>query len=199
MECGNLTADIIAANCAKLGVAGTTGMAYIMRYKDIDKSLSTVTGNVISAITMKDDTRAYEFTTIDNSPLGETTANVGTYLTQFQHDLTLRIFTKTEANKDFVNQSANESFVIILANKELGTANDAGTTTGNTKYEVYGWDSGLKLSELTATTDMTDGVVYGVKYGSTDRAREKTLPKSFFATSLATTEAAIEALITPAA
>ena len=49
-----------------------------------------------------------------------------------------------------------------------------------------------------ASTD-GDGVVYTFNLGSDDNARESELPASFYKESLATTEAALAALLAPAA
>ncbi len=64
--------------------------------------------------------------------------------------------------------------------------------------EVYGWDSGLELNDLTASTEMADGVAYLFTVGSGTIAQEGSLPKSFFNTDEATTDAAVAALLTPA-
>ena len=187
MGCGTIAADLVAAICNQPPVGGTGDTAYIVNYEDI--STKTVSAqNVCSAIVLKNGKIGYKYETVEDSILGETTLNKGTYIDTFQQDLTLRVHTKSELAKAFVNDSKGSRLVVIVPNLATGTA-------GEIKWEVYGLDSGLELNELTASTDMADQTVYTLKFGSGEKAKEGTLPKSFFITDLATTEAALESLV----
>lgn len=188
MNCTKIAADAIAAVCGQPPLAGTGKLAYIINFEDADKDGSTVTANVISDIALVDGTSGFSFTTIEDSMMGEGSLNLGTYFKTIQHDVTLRIHAKTEANKTFINNIVGSKVIVILPNLETGAA-------GEIKYEVWGWDAGLEANELTFTTDMADETVYMVKLGSGDKSKEGTLPKSFFITDLATTEAALAALL----
>jgi hypothetical protein len=188
MNCTKIAADLTAAVCGQPPLAGTGARAILLNYDDVDKNASTVTNNIISEIIMDAGTQGYAFTTIEDSMLGETTLNKGTYFESLQHDLSLRIHTKTQAAKDFVDDIVGSKIIAIVENLETGTA-------GEIKYEVYGWDAGLEVNELTATTDMADETVYVIKLGSGEKSKEGTLPKSFFDTDIATTETAITSLL----
>ena len=135
--------------------------------------------------------QGYEVDSLPNAVVGDTPATVGTYVTTFQHTLTVRIFKKSEAAKKFVNQLSTARVVAIVENNERGE-------NGEVKYEVYGWYSGLTLTELTGSTEMTDGVAYQIGLGSSSVAQEKTIPLSFFNTDEATTDAAVNALLSAA-
>jgi hypothetical protein len=74
--------------------------------------------------------------------------------------------------------------------------NRATGAKGSTKYEVYGWDSGLKLSENAFTTDFADNVVFAAKLASDDNSKEGQLPLSYFITSISATETALAGLYT---
>ena len=114
--------------------------------------------------------------------------SVGTYRNTLIHTAMLRIFTKNEDSKKFVNQFiAGARVIAVFKNKEEGK-------DGDVKYEAYGWDNGLEISELTNTVAMTDTIVYDLQLASTDAAQEGSLPKSVFDTDLATTEAMLASL-----
>ena len=89
-----------------------------------------------------------------------------------------------------LDKLAQGKFVVIV--KNLSNAEDA------TKYEVYGWDNGLKCTALDKNTADGDGVIYSFTLASDENAREGSIPKSFFKTSLTVTETALSALLPPA-
>jgi hypothetical protein len=194
MDCSKITAGLTAINCGKPSIPGTGQQVIIINYTDIDREKSTAANNVITSIVLKGTNKAYAFESIDNSTLGEISVNRGTYFSNWQHDLTLRIFAKNEKAKEFVNNLNGTRLVAIVENKEEGPE-------GQVKYEVYGWDAGLELNEATATTDMADLVVYQLKLGSGANSKESSLPKSVFKTGegtesdLQATEAMINTLI----
>lgn len=192
MDCSKITQGFLVADCDGPAIAGTSGRIVLMSFTDIDRAKSTVANNVISAIVLKPGAKAYEVDSLPNAVVGDSPLTVGTYVSTFQHTLTARIFKKSEAAKKFVNQLPTARVVAIVENNERGTK-------GEVKYEVYGWYSGLTLTELTATTEMTDGVAYQVGLGSSSTAQEKTLPMSFFNTDESTTDEAVDALLGAAA
>lgn len=188
MNCLNIGANLIAANCDNPAVAGTGKRVVLLNYDDVDRALSVEANNVISSIVMKATKKGYKFESLGDSTLGESSLNKGTYFNTWKHDLTLRIFAKTEPAKDFANKLAGSKVIAIVENNEIGAS-------GELKYEVYGFESGLELSEATASTDMGDKVVYQLKLSSNDKSTESSLPKSYFKTDLATTETALNSLI----
>ena len=192
LDCGKIASGIVAAVCGKVAASGTTGRVILMNYNDIDKGESEVTGNVASGITLKAGAQGYEYEAFRNGNDGAATLTRGTYRTAFDHSLSLRLFTKNQDAKDFINSLSNARVVAIVENNEGGDA-------GETKWEVYGWDSGLTASEITASTTYTDNAAYSITLNSDDNSKEGQLPLSFFKTDLATTEQMITALLSPAA
>lgn len=191
VDCSKITVGFTQDECLPPAIAGTGPRVILISYSDIDKANSVVTDNVISAIALKDGAVGYEVDSLPNATVGEQTVNVGTYVRTVQHNVTIRIFRKSEAAKKFVNGLLNARVVAIVENNERGE-------NGEVKYEVYGWDAGLELNDLTASTEMADGVPYLFTIGSGTIAQEGTLAKSFFNTDEATTDAAIEALLSVA-
>ena len=187
-DCSKLGMGLQAVVCGKPPVAGTGSKVILLNYSEIDRNLSVVADNVITALVLKQQATGYEFRGLDNSNLGATTLNKGTYMSNFQHDLTLRIFAKNEASKKFANSLNGARVVAIVQNKEQGD-------NGSVKWECYGWDAGLELNEFESNTEMADSVVYQILLGSGENSKESSLPKSVFSTDLTTTETMLDGLI----
>lgn len=192
MDCSKITVGFAMTACGKPALAGTAARVILLNYSDVDKALSEVNAtndNIIESIILQAGAKGYEVDSLPNTTVGEDTLNVGTYNRTHQHNLTIRIFKKSEAAKTFVNGLTNARVVAIVQNNDRGDA-------GDTKYEIYGWDSGLEMNDLTASTEMADNVAYLFTLGSGTIAQEGSLPKSFFNTDEATTDTAVEALLT---
>lgn len=188
MDCSKITAGLVAASCTAAEIAGTGSAVTLLNYADIDKETSVVASNVIQSIVLSGAAVGFTFESLEDSHVGEVALAKGLWYNEFDHTLTLRVFVKTEAAKAFVNGIKNARIVPIVSNKATGTA-------GNTKYEAYGWDAGLKVTELTGTTEFADKVVYTIKLASSDNSKEQTLPKSVFITSLTVTESMLASLL----
>lgn len=196
MNCSDITKNLIAAVCGKQALAGTGARVILINIEDIDRELSEVTGNVINSIVLKSTKKAYAFNSLEDSTVGDFALNKGTWFNTWNHNLPLNIFTKSEASKEFMNTAAGARVVAIVENKEIGTALSGGVvTTGEVKYEVYGWDSGLELLEATGSTAIADGVVYNPKFGTGEKSKENSIPRSFFDTSITVTETALNSLL----
>lgn len=189
MDCASELTNVVAADCQNPAVAGVYGEVILLPYDAIDRAASTVTDNVVSEIVMKATRKGYSFASFDNSPLGAVSLVVGVYHNTIQHDLTLRVFVKTESVKSFVNAFVNARVVAIVKNKEMGA-------DGETMYEAYGWDAGLVLNALNSDTSMADGVVYELVTGNDETSKEKSVQKSVWAGTLADTETMLATLTT---
>nr|DAD76907.1 MAG TPA: hypothetical protein [Siphoviridae sp. ct3b712] len=192
MDCSKIQVGFSLEECQALAVPGTGPRVILLNFSDIDKSKSVAGDSIISSIVLKQGTKGYEVESLPNATVGSDSINVGTYVRTHAHNVIVRIFQKSEAAKKFVNGLTNAKVVAIVENNEHGIV-------GEVKYEVYGWDSGLGLSDLTTGTDMADNVVYQATLASDSNAPEKTLPKSFYSENEAATDAAITALLSPAA
>ena len=188
LDCSKIKTGFINQVCGKPAIAGTTARVILISYSDVDKSKSVVSDNVISSLILKADATGYEVDSLPNATVGSDTINVGTYLKTHQHNVVVRIFKKSEAAKKFVNGLTNARVIAIVENNDTGD-------NGDTKYEVYGWDSGLELTEITVTTEMTDGVAYQVTLANGTIAQEGSLPMSLFNTDEKTTDLMVEGLL----
>lgn len=188
LDCSKIKTGFINQVCGKPSIAGTTARVILISYSDIDKAKSVVTDNVISSLILKAGATGYEVDSLPNATVGSDTINAGTYLKTHQHNVVVRIFKKSEAAKKFVNGLTNARVIAIVENNDTGD-------NGDTKYEVYGWDSGLELTEITVTTEMTDGVAYQVTLANGTIAQEGSLPMSLFNTNEKTTDLMVDGLL----
>lgn len=188
LDCSKIKTGFTNQVCGKPAIAGTTARVILLSYSDVDKSKSVVTDNVISSLILKASATGYEVDSLPNATVGSDTINAGTYLKTHQHNVVVRIFKKSEAAKKFVNGLTNARVIAIVENNDTGD-------NGDTKYEVYGWDSGLELTEITVTTEMTDGVAYQVTLANGTIAQEGSLPMSLFDTDEKTTDLMVDGLL----
>jgi hypothetical protein len=188
LDCSKIKTGFTNQVCGKPAIAGTTARVILLSYSDVDKSKSVVTDNVISSLILKAGATGYEVDSLPNATVGSDTINAGTYLKTHQHNVVVRIFKKSEAAKKFVNGLTNARVIAIVENNDTGD-------NGDTKYEVYGWDSGMELTEITVTTEMTDGVAYQVTLANGTIAQEGSLPMSLFNTDEKTTDLMVEGLL----
>lgn len=188
LDCSKIKTGFINQVCGKPAIAGTAARVILISYSDVDKPKSVVFDNVISSLILKNGATGYEVDSMPNATVGSDTINAGTYLKTHQHNVVVRIFKKSEAAKKFVNGLTNSRVIAIVENNDTGD-------NGDTKYEVYGWDSGLELTEITVTTEMADGVAYQVTLANGTIAQEGSLPMSLFNTDEATTDLMVEGLL----
>lgn len=188
LDCSKIKTGFINQVCGKPAIAGTTARVILLSYSDVDKSKSVVTDNIITSLILKAGATGYEVDSLPNATVGSDTINAGTYLKTHQHNVVVRIFKKSEAAKKFVNGLTNARVIAIVENNDTGD-------NGDTKYEVYGWDSGLELTEITVTTEMTDGVAYQVTLANGTIAQEGSLPMSLFNADEKTTDLMVEGLL----
>lgn len=188
LDCSKIKTGFTNQVCGKPAIAGTTARVILLSYSDVDKSKSVVTDNVISSLILKAGATGYEVDSLPNATVGSDTINAGTYLKTHQHNVVVRIFKKSEAAKKFVNGLTNARVIAIVENNDTGD-------NGDTKYEAYGWDSGLELTEITVTTEMTDGVAYQVTLANGTIAQEGSLPMSLFNTDEKTTDLMVDGLL----
>lgn len=203
--CGNIASSLIAAACGKAPSGGTDSEVYLVNYADVDKAGSTVTGNVISTLKLKTGAKMYRLVSKAKATTGEATFARGTYFDTFDHSVTLRAFTKNQPTKDFLNNLIGARVMVIVTNNEDGAyeISEQGAVTAKetnaTKYELYGWDSGLTLSALPYSTELSDSVFFSATLASDDASKEGELPKTVLSTSIANTKTMLDGLVNTAA
>lgn len=190
-ECSRLTAAAIDAySCDKVEASGSGTKVYLINLEDISEY--TEADGVVSGITLKSGTTGCLFTSASKSTEGTSSLNAGTYISTHTHQALLRLFVRSKEAKAFLDSLANSRVVAIIENQTWGFDDE-------TKYEIYGLNSGLKASAIDYSTTVTDGVVASATLASDDTSKEATLPKTFYVTSKEATETALAALVTTTA
>lgn len=186
MDCGKIIKNLMLAGCGA-SIAALASELVLLNFADIDKEGSTVKDNVISTLLLNTGAKGVKYESAKKAFEGSTSLNKGTYLNTYNHQVLFRSFVKSQDVKDELNRFSNGRFVAIV--KNLDGKNP------ETTYEVYGWDSGLVLSDFQSVTTDTDGVFYTVTLASDDDCKESELPKSLFSETLKDTETMIKGLI----
>lgn len=188
MNCGQITADIIGASCGKNVVTGVNTRIILINYDDIDRAVNTPANGVLSSLTLVGSKKGVQMTTNNKGFTVECALAAGTYSNAFTHKITSRVFVKGQEIKTQIDKMRDSLLVAVVQNKDIGSA-------GDTKYEVYGFYSGLKMSELTANSDDADGIIYSIVLSTDESSKEPSLPLSLFATDMETTDALVDSLI----
>lgn len=178
MDCSKISQGLQAAKCNVPPVPGTAPKVWLYNWSDVRVAAAKTEasggplvreGGIIISDDMANDFGKIGFTfeSLDNSTEGNVTYNKGAYFGNWQHDLILRIFTKSQKSKQFVEGLNGARVVAVVENKDQA---------GNCVFEMYGFYSGLELNEATGTTTMADLVVYQLTLGSGENSKESTLP-----------------------
>lgn len=184
MDCGKITKAFVGGACGKLPIGGTGTRVILFNYADI-ASHDTASDGTITNITMHDGKKGFLFETIENSPQGTSTFNAGTYIPNYGHSVTLRVFKDDINARSWVNELTYGRFVAAVERREAGDAH----------WEIYGIESGLKMSENAYDTSYSDNVVFAPVLSSDDTSKESAVPAIFFdGTSASSTEQKLLAL-----
>lgn len=190
-DCSKISAGLAAAACNAVAVPGTAARVILLNYADIDRTAITETSNVVSALALIGAAVGYSFESLPDATVGSVALAVGTYINQFDHTIDGRVFVKSESAKAFINGLKNARVVALVENKYFNAA-DATPV----KYELYGLDSGLEATEITGDTSFPDQTVFTFKLASSENAKEGSLPKTLYTTSVSATDTLVSGLLT---
>lgn len=152
MSCDNkLSADIIfdCANKPKRGLDGNK--AVLINFDDIDRAASTVSGATITDIVLKSGKSGFDATWYKdlanvNSAFAPNTEDID----GFTHSFLCRLPNSSAENAERAAEISQGRFIAVVETRFKGTDNaDA--------FKVYGWEDGLKLSEMTNASNENSG------------------------------------------
>lgn len=189
-DCSKIAAGLAAGACNIVAVPGTASRVVLLNYTDIDRTTLVETANVVSVINTLGVTVGYAFESLIDATIGTYALAKGTYINQFDHTIDGRVFVKSEPAKAFLNGLKNARVVAIVENIAFNAA-DATPV----KYEIYGLDAGLEISELTGDTTHPDQTVSMFKLMSADNAKEGSMPKTLYVTSISATDTLVNGLL----
>lgn len=191
LDCSKITLGLDASICTPV-TPGTDTYVILVNFTDIDKAKVVKDENgVITSIALVSGAKGYSVASRPNAIVGSVSVNAGTYMNSFSHSVQVRVFEKTDCAKTLINELLNGKVAAIVANLGYDACDDM---TSMPKYEIYGYEAGLMISELTSTTELTDSVVYDVTLSTQDGSYENSLPITIWDTDEATTDAMIESL-----
>lgn len=191
--------DLISANltnnCDNKPVAGVTQKLTLINKVDIlSVTYDASNAQVVTGITLKTGKKAFSWVVYKNTHKPRVTSVQGTYATYWNHEIPTAIMTWDIATK-IQAEGLSEAKVIVIA-ENLQTSGDA-------RFEIYGWDQGLSTAEGAVRDTAANDGVFALTLANEEGYLEPHLPKTFavFVSTVynyASTAAAILALETPA-
>lgn len=166
MDCSKITAGYVQ-ECDVLAKGGTGGKAFLFNYADIDFTETSWSDYDMDVLQLKDGKKGYIFETFSNAIEGTATLNKGAFISNYDHQVTLRAFNRNGVVRQFMAQLQQARVVAVI---QTGSENEG------YEYEVYGLQSGLVLSENAISTTLTDGVAYSLVLKSDDTSKETHAP-----------------------
>jgi len=154
-NCDFKIAKSIDFDCANMSEKGVEKVGYIVNYADVLKDQCNRSGNLISALALVSGAKGYQIIVPEGTPFNGTLieAVVGTYRTKWNKTVAFVILNSgPDVSHDIIDKLANGKFVIVLENVFAGS-------DSKNKFEVYGFEQGLKLTAGTRdlNSDDTDG------------------------------------------
>jgi hypothetical protein len=187
MSTCKISADIVY-NCENPPVAGQKDEVIIIPKRIITGATINATNHlIIEAITKTSMTRAYAYT--GTSMLLKT--DKGYVPSEFGHGYRHRVPFRIHGNTPDIKQELEslinevEGVVVVMKNNYKGNA-------GNAKWEVFGWDVGLRVSLL---EDPEGKMSYAIELASSDDSPEPHLPRNIFITNETTSDAVVAGLL----
>lgn len=192
MNCDKRLAMAIAPDCDNPHVGGMEPDGVIINRADVDFDASVREKNIITTLALKSGKKGFEIYQIGNNPFtGSNSAfAAGTYINKFTHQVKFMVFDHSaECCEKVIDQMANGQFIVVLKNKHVGS-------DGKSKYQVHGFESGLRMTEGTHDQYSED------TEGGWAITLQETAPTSglfMYNTSISATDAAFESLKSGAA
>lgn len=193
MACNKKITDDILADCADAPKRGLDGeKAVIINFADIDRTASVQAGAIISTLALQSGLSGFgiewlkEGLASANSSLSVQADNVDGFLQSFL----ARLSTTSAENAERANELKQGRFIVVVETRYKGASSAEA-------FKVYGWDNGLKLTELTNNTLENSGsTLFTV---STEEGDVEQYPYNIFLdTDYATSKAAFDALFAAA-
>ena len=192
-NCDKLITQGLNGSCGTpVLIAGLEDVAVIINRDDIDLSgvdFSTTPHGPMT-LTMKATKKGFKVTQLMDSFKGTMTElEKGRFRAKFKNKFACILFDKlggVTPTTQLLSQLSNGKFVIVYENKTKNTA-------GDINYEIMGLYRGMRVSKM--TRDIYDEETDGAWLIEFEEVGTPEPPITFYATSLATTKAAFDALV----
>jgi hypothetical protein len=186
MSTCKISKDIVY-NCEKPPIAGQKDEVIVIPKRIITgATINTANHLIIEAIAKQTMTRGFVFTGTSmllKSDKGYVPSEFGH---GYRHRVPFRIHGNTPDIKQQLEYLINEvdGVVVVMKNNYKGNA-------GNAKWEVFGWDVGLRVTLL---EDTEGKMSYAIELASSEDSPEPHLPRNIFLTSEVVTDAIVAGL-----
>lgn len=185
----DISKDILF-NCSQPPVRGQKNRLILLPKSDIDFAnveFNSTNHMIIEKIQMKIGKRAFVYTGNSDLIFSDTTMVRDENDVRESHRIPFMLRANTPDIKLEIEALKNypDGFVAILEQNYKGA-------NGNAKYEVFGWDVGLRLMER-ANADGRN--IHNLVLATPEGAEEPHLPRNFYKTSEANTDTMVAALL----
>jgi len=187
MSCVTKIATAVLNACDKPSVGGASDSVVLINYVDWEKATKTVSSTnlmLMTDIVLAGTDLGYKFEFVDETMNGTQTFDLATKT--YTHSLTGMLNVSSADIKETLHDAIGGRFVAIVTNRN---------PNGDVKFEIYGNDSGMKISQYDKDLNANAGN-YTLTMTSTEKSKESKSLMSLFKTDITTTITLIESLLT---
>jgi len=187
----------IAKNCQNI-VPGIKERIYLINYDEVDFDSCTFNSTnelIVESIVLKSTSPSYSAFYLDGQQMSngkEAVYSPSKYMVGHTHAITAFIFDNDPIAKKRFTELANGKFLAIVENNYNNTEKSG--TPSDSLWEVYGWDSGLYMTEGGNNNADAQGGWY-LKLATAADAKESNVPYTVFVTDASSTRVMIEGLL----
>jgi hypothetical protein len=189
--CDNLTAGI-AYDCANPPSGGANDRLILLNFSDVEAATITYDGTnpiIVENIVLAGAAVGYVFEGLNNSNEPRSAMVKGRYVNGYDHEVRFKCFDNSPAAKLQLGKLDGALIVAIVQNNRKGAS-------GNSAFEIYGLQTGLRLQELERIlADAETQGAYNLLIRNDEISRPSSLPHTFWDTDFATTLAIVNGLI----
>ena len=181
-----LSRDIVF-DCTNKPTKGSENRLIVIEKENIDTvTLNNTNKLIVEAMTLASGKRAFEYVG-NGMPIATNKSKiVDENGVRWMHNVSFTIEGNTPEIKNELNRFEQKPLVVITKNFYKGDA------TGKSVYEIFGLDNPVYMEEC---ADEEGNMRWACVFRNKEGYESPTPPHNFFITSLATTEAAVEALL----
>lgn len=188
--CDNLNADILY-DCDNPPSGGANDRLILFNYDDINGNVTVDGSNplLFTNITLGSGIRGFVFEGLNNSNEPRAALVKGRYVNGYDHEVIFKVFKNSPDAKAQLKRLDGARVVALVQNNHKGAG-------GNAAFEIYGYETGLRLQELERViADAETQGAYNVTIRNDEVSRPSSLPHTLFDTDFATTLALVDSLI----
>jgi len=188
--CDKINEDILY-DCANPPTGGANDRLILFNHDDINGNVTIDPTNslVFTDITLASGVRGYVFEGLNNSNEPRSAMVKQRYVNRYDHEVIFKVFKNSPDAKAQLQKLDGAKVVALIQNNHKGE-------DGNAAFEIYGYETGLRLQELErVVADAELSGAYNVTIRNDEGASPSSLPQTLWDTDFATTKAIVDSLI----